>query len=74
MSIFKFRGANMIIANVSKSDDMINFTITPQKPTEFYSIKGSGQFNISTKEITLEYEMLSRGGETENYTGIWTMH
>ena len=68
-----FTETELVTSNISKSGNIISFTIPIQKPDGVYTVSGSGSFDISTKKITLQYSLTSALGAIDNYTGNWTM-
>lgn len=64
-------GSEIVTSNVTKSGDVISFTIPEQQPDAIYTVSGSGTYNVTTKKIAIAYT-LSNGVASSNYTGTWT--
>ena len=75
VSIFNFGdffgGTEIVVANVTRSGDIINFTIAAQKPDDVYSVSGSGTYSISNRKITIQYTLLDSFGMSDTFKGIW---
>lgn len=68
-----FTGSGEIVtSNVTKSNDVISFTIPSQQPDNVYTVTGSGSYNVSTKKLTVNYTLTNALNQTLNYTGNWT--
>lgn len=73
-----FTGTGEIVtANLTKSGDVISFSIPDQIPpnqgTIIVSVKGSGSYNVSTKKLTVQYTLTNEATSQKlNYTGNWT--
>jgi hypothetical protein len=69
-----FENAEIVTANVTKSNDVISFTIpeqTPPNQTISYKVSGNGTYNVSSKRLDITYSLISPTGSTINYTGTW---
>ncbi|MBL7704104.1 MAG: hypothetical protein JNM21_01030 [Taibaiella sp.] len=67
-----FTNTEIVTANVTKSNDVISFTIPTQKPDNVNTVAGSGSYNVSTKKLTVSYSLTNVAGQVVNYTGNWT--
>ena len=65
--------SEIVTANVTKSGNIVSFTIPAQKPNGQFTVSGSGQFNIATKKITIKYGFSWLGSEPDGHSGIWTL-
>ena len=66
-----FTNTELVTSNVTKSGNTISFSIPAQKPDNIYTVTGSGQYDVSTKKVTITYS-LDNGVSIKNYTGTWT--
>jgi hypothetical protein len=65
--------SNLVVSNIESSGDGVSFSIPTQTPdNDGYSVSGSGNFNATTKKITIQYTIANPVGQTNNYTGTWT--
>jgi len=67
-----YSNSQLVTSNVTKSGNIINFTIPAQKPDNVYKVEGNGTFDISSKKININYS-LDNGISILNYTGVWNM-
>lgn len=67
-----FTNTEIVTANVTKSNDVISFTIPSQKPDNVNTVSGTGSYNVSTKKLTVNYSLTNVAGQVVNYTGNWT--
>ncbi|HTO17062.1 MAG TPA: hypothetical protein VLZ83_14930 [Edaphocola sp.] len=67
-----YENTEIVTANVTKSGNVISFTIPEQLPHPEYSVKGSGSYDISAKKLTLNYGITEVSSNSIlNYTGTW---
>lgn len=52
-----FDNTEIVTSNVTKSGDVINFTIPEQKPDMLNTVSGSGTYTISSKKISITYTL-----------------
>lgn len=68
-----FGNSELVTSNISEDGDNISFTIPAQKPDNVYTVSGSGEYNASTKKITIHYAITDPvTGNILNYTGTWS--
>lgn len=69
-----FMGAQIVVANVTRTGDAVNFIISSQMPNGMQSvtISGSGSYSISNRKISIDYLLVNNGGTSSSYTGVWT--